>query len=306
MVEMNDDFSSLDLSHLTSFGQKIVLLPTTERLQKIRSDHWIGYPYALDTLSQLEDLLTWPLKQRMPNLLIVGPTNNGKSMIIEKFRRTHAPMSEEDRERIPVLSVQMPSEPSPSRFYTSLLAALGAPLRPRERLAELEHRSLKLLRAVGVRLLVIDELHNILAGKGSTQREFLNLIRFLGNELRLPLIGVGTYEAYLAIRSDSQLENRFEPIVLPLWEEGENFYSLLTSFMMALPLRRRSFISTPHMARYLLTKSEGTIGELTSLLTSAAIAAVESGEEQINQRTLTLCGYVGPTERKKIFERELR
>ena len=38
-----------------------------------------GSPYA------------WPNKQRMPNLLLVGPTNNGKSMIVEKFRRTTRP-----------------------------------------------------------------------------------------------------------------------------------------------------------------------------------------------------------------------
>lgn len=37
----------------------------------------------------MEVLYTFPVRQRMPNLLLVGPTNNGKSMIIEKFRRTH-------------------------------------------------------------------------------------------------------------------------------------------------------------------------------------------------------------------------
>jgi len=25
----------------------------------------------------------------MPNVLLIGPTNNGKSMLIEKFRRAH-------------------------------------------------------------------------------------------------------------------------------------------------------------------------------------------------------------------------
>ena len=69
------------------------------------------------------------------------------------------------------------------------------------------------------RALIIDELHNVLAGRGDTRREFLNLnlnlVRFLGNELRIPLVGVGTHEAYLAIRSDDQLENRFEPFLCP-------------------------------------------------------------------------------------------
>lgn len=141
-------------------------------------------------------------------------------------------------------------------------------------MAELEHLALKLLRATGVRVLVIDELHNILAGKNNNRLEFLNLLRFLGNELRISLVGVGTHEAYHAIRSDNQLENRFEPIILSLWEEGEDLSSLLASFASALPLRRRSIIASPNMARYLLTRSEGTIGELSRLLMSAAIVAI--------------------------------
>jgi hypothetical protein len=44
-------------------------------------------------------------------------------------------------------------------------------------------------------MLVIDELHNVLAGRSDKRREFLNLIRFLGNQLRIPLVGVGTREA---------------------------------------------------------------------------------------------------------------
>lgn len=71
---------------------------------------------------------------------------------------------------------------------------------------------------------------------GSSQREFLNLLRFLGNELRLPLVGIGTKEAYLAIRTDDQLENRFEPMVLPAWQEGKELESLLASFVAILPL----------------------------------------------------------------------
>ena len=59
------------------------------------------------------------------------------------------------------------------------------------------------------------------------------------------------------------------------------------------------------MARYLLTRSEGTIGELARLLMAAAIAAVESGEEAINARTLGMADYAGPSERRRQFEREL-
>jgi hypothetical protein len=40
----------------------------------------------------------------------------------------------------------------------------------------------------------------------------------------------GTRDAYLAIRSDDQLENRFEPLMLPVWEANDDCCSLLASF----------------------------------------------------------------------------
>jgi hypothetical protein len=48
------------------------------------------------------------------------------------------------------------------------------------------------------------------------------------------------------------------------------------------------------MARYLLTRSEGTIGELAHLLLMAAAVVAESGEEAINHRTLSMADYTGP------------
>lgn len=299
------DNSILDLSHLTPSAQRLAHLQSPERITHIRAERWIGYPRAVEAVNRLEALYQWPAKQRMPNLLIIGTTNNGKSMIIEKFRRQHLPSSSPDAEHIPVLCVQMPSEPSILRFHIALLAAMGAPLRSRQPIAILEQQALSLMRRIGVKMLVIDELHNMLAGNSNSRREFLNLLRFLGNELRIPLVGVGTRDAYLAIRSDDQLENRFEPLILPLWQVDKDTCSLLASFVAAFPLRRPSNIATDDMAQYLLARSEGTIGELALLLTKAAIAGIETGEEAINQRTLALADYAGPSERRRKFEREL-
>lgn len=299
-----------DLSHLHGAARRIAGLPDAERLAYVRADRWIGYTRATEALTRLEELLAWPQRQRQrqrqPNLLLLGPTNNGKSMIIENFRRSHPSISHPDREEIPVLVVQMPSDPKVARFYTAVLTALGAPLRPStQRLPVLEQLTLRLLRETGVRALVIDELHNVLAGRGDARREFLNLLRFLGNELKIPLVGVGTQEAHLAIRSDDQLENRFAPFVLPRWKADEDAGKLLASFAASFPLRCRSAIATTEMAEYLLTRSEGTIGELAALLTETAVAAITSGHEAINQQTLQLATYAGPTERRRMFEREL-
>lgn len=86
-----DEYPIIDLSHLLPAAQGLARLPADERIQRLRADRWIGYPRAVEALNRLEALYAWPNKQRMPNLLLVGPTNNGKSMIVEKFRRTHPP-----------------------------------------------------------------------------------------------------------------------------------------------------------------------------------------------------------------------
>lgn len=296
-----------DLNHLIPNAQKTAQLPGAERIARIRADRWIGYTQAQKALAKLEDLFTHPERQRMPNLLIVGPTNNGKTMLVEKFRRQHPVTTSDDgqTEQIPILAMQMPSDPTISRFYTMLLYSLNAPSFARRRVSDLEELSLRILRQVGLRMLVIDELHNVLAGSGSQQRQFLNLLRFLGNELRIPLVCIGTKEAYLAIRSDDQLENRFEPFSLPLWTLDDEFSSLLASFAAVLPLRRASQLHLPAIAHYILSKSEGTIGEITTLLTRSAILAVETGSECIDRKILGLVDYSSPTERRRTFEREL-
>src|ERR1700687_480177 len=119
-----------DLSHLTPAAQEVALLPDEERVASVRADRWIGYTRARQTLANPEELLLWPRRQRMQNMLLIGPTNNGKSMIIERFRREHGWRTSEDgaNEIISVVVMQMPCEPSVARFYTMLLQAMNLPL----------------------------------------------------------------------------------------------------------------------------------------------------------------------------------
>lgn len=298
---------TLDLSHLTPQAQALAMLPAAERINRIRAERWIGYTYARQALIELGDLFNWPNRQRMQNMLIIGPTNNGKSMIIEKFRRQHLPKASSDgsKEIVPVVVVQMPSDPSIARFYTMLLHAMNTPIASRLRVSDLEALALRVMKAIEIRMLIIDELHNMLAGGPAVRREFLNLIRFQGNVLRIPIIGVGTEDAYRAIRADDQLENRFKPFILPRWRDDDELMLLLASFASSFPLRYISDLHSKEMARYILDRTEGTIGEIAMLLIYTAIVAIESGEEAINSKTLSIVDYDSPTQRRQRFEREI-
>lgn len=299
----------VNLAHLRPEIQALVGLPGAERLAGLGIEHWIGYTRAHQALAQLEALLTHePGKVRPRNLLIIGPTNNGKTMIAEKFHRTHPPRTAANGEHeiIPVLGVQMPAEATSRRLYLELLIALGTPVGLHGRNDLREALAVRLMRAVGVRLLLIDEVHNLLGATARRQRELLNLLRFLGNALRIPLVCLGTRDAYLAIRSDDQLENRFHPLLLPRWEEGEELARLLASFESVLPLREPSQLAAPPRRELILRRSEGTIGEIALLLTRATATALRRGEERITDAIIEQTDYQAPSVRRRLIERELR
>ena len=62
---------------------------------------------------------------------------------------------------------------------------------------------IRLLRELGVRVLVIDEINSVLAGTPRQQRLFLQVLRFLSNELGVALVGAGISEARHVLLSDS-------------------------------------------------------------------------------------------------------
>lgn len=294
----------IKLDHLLPEAREIALLPAEQRIAQLRSDYWIGYSRAEQALKRLEELLNWPKKLRMPNMLIIGSTNNGKTMIVEKFRRSHLPYESDngEHEMVPVLMVQMPSNPTIQRFYATVITALGSPVTWYPSTARYETMALQLLSATKTKILIIDELHNILAGNGHKQREFLNLLRFIGNQLQLSIVGVGIKDAYLAIRTDDQLENRFEPFILPLWRDDNEFTRLLASFKKVLPLRKSSELADSDIRAIILERSESTIGEIATFLTQAACEAISSGKECIDLEILTRTNYHSPTQRRRLYE----
>ena len=294
----------IKLDHLLPAARDMALLSAEQRVTKLQSDYWIGYSRAEQALKRLEELLHSPKRLRMPNMLIISPTNNGKTMIVEKFRRSHLPYESDDGkyEVIPVLMVQMPSDPTIQRFYAAIITALGSPVTRYPSTTRYETMALQLLSATKTKILIIDELHNILAGNGHKQREFLNLLRFIGNQLQLSIVGVGIKDAYLAIRTDDQLENRFEPFILPLWRDDNEFTRLLASFKKVLPLRKSSELADSDIRAIILERSESTIGEIATFLTQAACEAISSGKECIDLEILTRTNYHSPTQRRRLYE----
>ena len=147
-------------------------------------------------------------------------------------------------------------------------------------------------------MLIIDEIQHVLAGPTLKQRHFLNVIKYLGNELQIPIVAVGTRDAFNAIQTDPQLANRFEPELIGRWTMTDDYVRLLASFEVAFRLARPSALVDRTLAQKILNLSEGTIGEISALLTRAALDAIECGAEQITSASLDRCGYIAPRDRR--------
>lgn len=295
---------SAEYPHLHSATRPLADESAQSRIRRIRTDRWITYSRAEAALGAMEDLLNFPKRTRMPNLLLVGPTNNGKTMIVEKFRRSHPPIAanatEEGAANIPVLKVQMPAGPDEPRFFGVILDELGFPHLLSDRVSKRQDAAVRMLRETSVRILVIDEVHNLLSGSRLQQRRLLNLLRWLGNELQIPLVAVGTADALHAIQSDDQLANRFEPVGLPPWRSGEEYRQLLSTLEAVMPLRRPSQLAKPALAEKILSAAEGILGEIVSIVTRAAVRAVTSGTETITATLLDEIGFISPSQRRRV------
>ena len=276
--------------HLTVEARALSDLDDDRRIAHLAEDRWIDYPRARDALRELDRLVRCPERTRMPGMLLHGESNIGKSMIIQKFLREH-PARQFNADtgllQVDVLSVEMPSAPQERRLYGQLLMALNAPYRPGDRLAAVEYTALMLLRKVAPRMIVVDEVHNLLAGTAREQRASLNLLKFLSNQLKCAIVVLGTRDALAAMQTDPQIASRFPSFELPRWQENEGFRGFLAGFERQLPLKQASRIASSRaMVSAIMSATSGITGRVSELLSRAAEAAIRTKKECITPELL--------------------
>jgi len=279
---MNDQ-----VSHLTAAAAALLTETDEQRIRAIRSRRWVLYPRAKQALDRLSALLDHPRGTRMPSVAIYGDSGMGKTMIMKRFRNEHPPSfhPQTGTLKTPVLAMEMTSRPGERRFYAELLTLLGAPQRPRADIAQMEQAALRIMEAIGVQVLVIDEVHNILAGTYREQRIVLNTLRFLSNRLQISLVCFGVNDAREAISGDVQLARRFEQFTLSRWAANEQFETLVVSILRNTPLLRPSVL-TPKSLRRILQITEGITANIFQMINSLAVDAIESSREHITDEAV--------------------
>ncbi|SHN44809.1 hypothetical protein SAMN05192549_1274 [Duganella sacchari] len=272
----------MEYDHIHPDFRHVLALSDQERKYFLQEQRWIGYPSAKYIIDTMQSLMAMPKRTRMPNLLIVGDSNNGKTSIIERFKSVCGQGYVDDSgEAVKPVIVTEVSNASEKGFLIGLLECFFAPYKSGS-IDVLRPQVLHLFRKCQVQILVIDEIHSMLTGTAREQREIMNGIKYLCNQLRIPVVGFGLREATVVLHTDKQHTSRFDVLSLPLWELNPQFQTLLKDFESILPLKKKSGLHTGSLATALHTISQGNLGDLQNLLVRCATAAIDSGTERID------------------------
>ncbi|KPY17276.1 Transposition helper protein [Pseudomonas savastanoi pv. phaseolicola] len=160
-----------DYSHLHVDFKPVLMLSDKERIRFMGEPRWIGYQAAHNILDTLESLLDAPKRPRMPNLLIVGDSNNGKTTIVRHFVKNHGEgyIDEHSEAVRPVILAQAPPSADEKDLYAAILETFWMPYRRTDSKLVLRYQVIHTMRELKVRMLIIDEIHSMLTGAVSTE-----------------------------------------------------------------------------------------------------------------------------------------
>lgn len=288
--------------HLKGKGLEAVSWSDQDRIFHIQRGAWMSLPHARIVLERMDDILAFPrdaASPRMPNLLLVGPAHSGKTTILHRFISLHPPNLDPNAEATvcPVLMIEAPPGPSRSDLFSRLLDALEVEFPPRAS-ADAKYAQVKaLFKAMGVKVLIVDEIQHMIAGSVTRQQEFRNALKSLANETKVSIIAAGVEDAYNAISVEPQWASRFPQIELPRWDAGRELGSLMATFETRTPLKKISNLKNADLVMEVAARSEGMLGDIFDLLNEAAIAAIRSGEECITKDLIRKLHWVPPSRR---------
>lgn len=281
--------------HIHKTFRHIAFLPDSERIEFIDTPRWIGYSRANQVLEVMQDLMNKVKQHRMPNLLLIGDSNNGKTTIIQDFAERFGESYSDEHLVIPVCLIQAPPSANEKDLYISLIDSFALPYRSSDSAGVLRAQVVHTLRETHVKILIIDEVHSMLTGTARQQRLIMNAIKYLCNALQLPIVLSGTKDAVRILHTDPQHASRFDVAELPVWQNDKEFKRLVGSFEKILPLKKPSNLTETSVLNLIYSISGGNIGNVKRLINECAIEAIKSGEENITIKMIEDKSWLRPT-----------
>lgn len=274
-------------THLAPHVASQLSLEPVERARRMLVERFISHERLTPIMDHIAFLCLQPPQTRASGLVVSGKPGSGKTMLATAVRRRFPPQpaTENMPSTLPVLTISMTGAREAKTLYNRMLSALEVPDAMNYVGSDRERMVLKTCAAAGVKLLLVDEIQDILTSTARQQRIALDTVKFLMNELHIPIVALGTAEAPKAMQLDEHLNARFRYRELPVWKQDAYLVNFLDALEASLPLAKPSLLSSMPMMAAILRLSGGVLDRIVKTICYAAAHAVETGDECI---TVTL------------------
>jgi hypothetical protein len=177
-------------AHLDPRIRHLAAANDDQRRACIMADLWVPYPAG----DQAVETLVWLVRQeprlKMPSFLFCGNPHMGKSKILERFNQLLAQYLAVDPGCYTALQVATPPTCDERRIYDAILLAMQFRTPMEINLSRLQRIVIDQLTARRVRLLIFEEMQQMVEQRAVAVRICLNTLKYLSNELRLSIAGL--------------------------------------------------------------------------------------------------------------------
>jgi len=228
-------------------------------------------------------------------LMLVGPRRSGKTTILQRYIARHPRQTDGDADRRPVTYVEVPAKCRLNSVAEAVLRALGD-LRPSKgSLPERTARILHHMEMQQVGMLIFDEFqHLIEPNSEKVDYDVADWVKSLVNASKLPILLSGKPSATRVLKANDQLYDRNQGIlrVAPFdWDDKVSrleFRRILAEFEPKLRFSCEHLLSSPDTAHRIFCATEGLIGKVVRLFTTALLLAEEEGLQVMSVGLLSL------------------
>lgn len=261
-----------------------------QALRRFKRD-FVAHSAAQEIMEQLEKLYMWaaPPTDRDGDgfgecekriFLLTGVTGSGKSALLKEFCRGRLLVEEELRDCRPIVYLEVVAKPTRKAMMHLLLAELKAFVPRNMPEASLTLHVTRILRAMGVRMLILDEAQHLFDRES---RKFAydtaDWVKGLANAgISVVLAGLPeTADVYVIndqLRRRSFDAKELRPFDLDDEDGSEGWTEVLEDLVGRFPLRNAEFLLGEVISERLNAVSGGCVGQLVDFLYMLALEAL--------------------------------
>lgn len=272
---------------------KLLNLSTSERIGLIKNIKIIHPALKAVTEDIMRCHRSYHISGESENMFISGETGVGKTTLCMMYAQKHPVCEKKEDVKVPVLYARTRTPATIKWLCSNLLDQLGDPCSDKGTTLSITKRLIKLTRACGVELILLDEFQHI-SSRATEIRLYktADWLKVFMEDTNIPVVLIGLPESDEILKANSQLGRRFSHRfrLLPFkWKDDDkkHFRNLIYTYDAQLPLPEQSDLAMGDMPARIFAASDGVIGYAIILLRFAAQYAVEENRPKIDLSILS-------------------